>query len=316
MQCYLHLGMIGINYKTADLVLREAVARGAQSLAGEKRLFFRHPTILLSTCNRTEIYFSAEDLSEAHNDLLSFLRQQIQIPFEQKLYSFFGLDCFTHLCRVTAGLDSAILAETEIQRQVKGAYAEACEILALPSCVHYVFQKALRVAKTARSCFFLERGALFEMLWRLATEVFSDLSKKRILLVGYSEVNRRFFAFLERRRVFNVKFCTKTGHGCSREELLRWHAYDLICCATKADGYLIQGEGRKKHLIFDLSVPRNVDPKIRGNVLLYNIEQIDQLIEQKRTPSLEQSEIFVEQYALRLARLYREKAERIPLPIS
>lgn len=94
--CSLKIGVIGLNHETADLVFREAVAKGAAILAGEKAIFFPHPTILLSTCNRMEIYFSGEDLAEVHSDLLERLRRQIPEAFAHRLYSYFGLDCFTH----------------------------------------------------------------------------------------------------------------------------------------------------------------------------------------------------------------------------
>src|SRR5690554_1094898 len=116
----LSVGVLGVNHKTANLPLREAIARAVVNL---KSIFLPLQIVILSTCNRTEIYFSAEDLTEGHSHLLSFLRKAIDVPFEQAFYSFFGMDCFFHLCRVAAGLDSAIFAESEIQRQVRVAYS-------------------------------------------------------------------------------------------------------------------------------------------------------------------------------------------------
>jgi glutamyl-tRNA reductase len=316
--CLLRVGVIGINFKTADLELREAVARGAESLSEEKRLFFKHPTVLLSTCNRTEIYFSAEDLAEAHSDLLSLLRSQIEAPFEQRLYSYFGIDAFTHLCRVASGLDSAILAETEIQRQVKVAYTKAAAVIRLSPSLHYAFQKSLKVAKEVRSTQFLDRGAptLFGTMWRLITDVLGDLRKCKVLLIGYSEINRGFASFLSHKGSFDVSLCTRSPERIAgakgREILSRWQEYDLIVSAAKAEGYLIEGEGREKQLIFDLSVPRTVDPTIQ-KAALFNIEQIDQLIEKRRKGNicqLEKCEALVEERVQCLARLYREKLER------
>lgn len=318
--CVLRVGVLGINYKTAELPLREAIAKGAQSLAGERSLFFPHPTILLSTCNRTEIYFSADDLAQVQSDLLALLRGQIEEPFEHRLYSYFGIDCFAHLCRVTAGLDSAILAETEIQRQVKIAYAKASEVLVMPSCLHYLFQKAMKVAKSVRSQLALERGAptLFGTLWQIACQELGDLTKMKILLVGYSEIHRGFASFLAYKGVSEITYCTTFPERvpeksvCGREELKNWGDYDLISCASQAEGFLIKGKGKKRHLIFDLSVPRNVDPEMKG-VILYNIEQIDQMIEQKKfmeSDSLERLESLLWENVILLARLYREKMEK------
>lgn len=142
MDCPLRIGVIGLNHKTAHLALRETFARAALRLQNEMGLFFPHATIVLSTCNRTEIYFSSPDLSECHSELLSFLRSEhLDEPFEHRLYSYFGIDCLSHLCLVASGLDSAIVAETEIQRQVKMSYLRSSERAQLPSSLHFLFKK-------------------------------------------------------------------------------------------------------------------------------------------------------------------------------
>jgi len=313
--------VIGISYKTAELPLREEFARVTQKIGGERALFFKHPTVLLSTCNRTEIYFSAEDLSDAHSDLLAFFRRYFDEPFEHRLYTYFGVDCFAHLCRVASGLDSAILAETEIQRQVKLAYARSAKALPLPSCIHYLFQKSLRVAKEARSAISLERGAstLFGALWQIAEGHFADLKKTKILLVGYSEINRGFGAFLHRRGIRNFFLATRRPKEVvmegaiakGRELLASWRDFDWIVCAAKSEEYLIRGNGSGQ-LLCDLSVPRNVDPSIEG-ATVWNIEQIDQSVEQNRCleeESVERAEETIQVCVFRLAHAYRTKCER------
>lgn len=305
----LSIGVLGINFKTADLQLREAIARGAQSLSGERAIFFRHPQVLLSTCNRTEVYFSAEDLASAHSDLLAHLRMQVADPFEHRLYSYFGIDCFAHLCRVAAGLDSAIFAETEIQRQVKVAYAQAGH---LSSSLHYAFQKALKVSKVIRSEHRLERGVptLYGVLWRLA-----EWKNKRILLVGYSEINRGFASFLMHKGIDGFFLCTRNpklvrlegAHVRDRSVLHSWQEYDLIVCASKTEQFLITGQGHSRHCIFDLSVPRNVDPEVGKTATLYNI---DQLIEQKTEPGLERCETILWDNVVKLTQIFLLKTRR------
>lgn len=320
-ECVFKIGLIGINYKTADLPLREIVSMTAESLRGEKALFFPHPTVLLNTCNRTEIYFSALDLADAHQELLGFLKKGIQAPFEQKLYTFFGFDCFVHLSRVAAGLDSAILAESEIQRQVKTAYLKAKGALFLPSCLHYAFQKALHVSKAVRSHLTFDHDAptLYGTLIRLAEKTLGNLGEKKILLIGNSEINRGFALFLEKRGVDSFVFCTKDpskikGRAIDRSQIECWREFDLIVSASQADGYLVKGNGGKRHLIFDLSVPRTVDPALKNfpEVFLYNIEEINQMIEEKRVArkeTLDECEEKVYEHVYRLARLYRKKVE-------
>ncbi len=313
LQCVLQVGVIGISFKTAGLPLREAFARAAEVFADERAYFFPNPVICLSTCERVEFYFSAPDLAEAQIHLLTWLKKTIAEPFEHQPYTYFGLDAFVHLCRVTSGLDSAVVGESDIQRQVKVAYARAPE--RLPSCLHYVFQKALRVSKGVRSqtaC----TANLYSAVWKILGEHSVNIFQSPILLVGYSEWNRGLLSFLQHKGVQNISLITQSPDQIhlpipvyGREELARWTAYDLIFCATTATDYLICGASHRKHLIFDLGVPRNVDPAVglQEGIFLYNIEQIDQQLE----PSLSSpSEEQVREHALRLARLYRAKILR------
>jgi glutamyl-tRNA reductase len=319
----LKIGVLGLSHKTANLAFREEAARGANALAGERALFFPHPMILLSTCNRTEIYFSAHDLSEAHSDLLAWLRRYMEWPFEHRLYSFFGIDCFAHLARVTAGLDSAIVAESEIQRQVKVAYETAAKLMELPACVHYVFQKALKVGKQVRRQFAFTGGALTlcRAVWEIAN-TYLDVTRAKILLIGYSEINRGMAQFLAQRGVSEMSLVTRTPSrvslaGCTtfgRSELARVSSYDLVIAATHSDHHLIEGPLSSRPLIFDLSVPRNVDPLLGQKTPLYNIEMLHHWIEQKK--ALESNQLLQAADALvehveRLSALYAEKTERL-----
>lgn len=298
----LNIGVLGINFKTADLQLREAMARGAQNLH-----FFHHPIVVLSTCNRTEIYFSAEDLASAHSDLLAYFRNVIEVPFEHRLYSYFGMDCFAHLCRVASGLDSAILAETEIQRQVKVAYSQGKE---LPSCMHYAFQKALKVGKVVRNHLDVTGPTLYSTLWQL-----TEWKNKRILLVGYSEINRGFASFLMHKGIEGFSLSTRYPesvriegiHVYDRSILERWQEYDLIVCASKAEEYLIAGRSDASHCIFDLSVPRNVDPEVGKTATLYNI---DQLGSQSEAQHFDRCEALLWENVVRLTRIFRFKTRR------
>lgn len=315
MDCPLRVGIVGINFKTADLPLREAVARSATGLLGEAGLFFPHPAIVLSTCNRCEIYFSSPDLAEAHIDLLRFFKREIAFDFEHRLYSYFGFHCLLHLCRVASGLDSAIVAETEIQRQVKCAYLAASRG-ALPSELHFLFQKSLKVGKEIRTaCPTIQGGeTIFKIIWDLIREV--DLKAARILFVGNSETNRALIRFLERRGMRKAHLCTRyPGEEeqypvFGREILSSWGEYDLLFCASQSDEYLVRpGGGGRGCRIFDLGVPRNVDPEVGKEASLYNIEQLDFLLKERGGQALDlfNLEERVRGLVLRLCSAYRKR---------
>lgn len=317
----MHVGVLGINYKTAQLAMHEAIAKGAFSVFQEKSNLFPCPVVLLATCNRTELYFSADDISSAERSLLSLLERHVGPILSRSLYSYYDTDCFAHLCRVASGLDSAIFMETEILRQVKMAYTSACGRFNLPKGLHYIFQKAFKVAKTIRSRFQIQKGSptLFNTLWQITEKHFPEMARQRVLLVGYSETHRRLGAFLERKGVLDLTFCTRKPESvrehkaCGREQLQDWNAYDLISCASQSNAFLIQGKGKKKHLIFDLGVPRNVDPEVESEeVVLFNIEQINRAMEQKKElclDLLEKAEECLWENVGRLSSLYQVKSD-------
>lgn len=300
------IGVLGVNHKTADLGLREAIARVAREMHANP--FFPYPIVLLSTCNRTEIYFSGEDLAAVQSHLLSFFRKQIDALFEQAFYSFFGIDCFFHLCKVAAGLDSAIFAESEIQRQVKLAYANEKD---LPFAIHFVFQKALKISKEIRSKREPKSSpSLYNALWRL-----TDWQNRNILLVGYSQINQGLLSFLIHKGISAITLCTRTAAKVhwegirigDRNLLNQWQDYEIIVCAAEADRYLIEGQTEKKAVIFDLSVPRNVNPNV--NAKIYNIEEIHHWIlkQQENGDLLEKDESIIWQNVIRLTKIYRAK---------
>ena len=325
MHCFLQVGVLGINHKTASLHVRELLARASEQIAGQKALFFQHATIVLSTCNRTEVYFSAADLAQAHSDLLAFFRAAVKAPFEHCLYSYFGIHCFWHLCRVTAGLDSAILAETAVQRQVKLAYLSAAQNLKLPGCMHYVFQKGFHIAKAVRHARMLNQKAFdfHGTIWHIANEHFrEDLFSRSILFIGYSEMNRGLIAYLKQKGMRRLTLSTRYYQdlrleGCiigGRDLLNAWQGFDWVICAAQSKEYLLSGKGVDGQLIMDLSVPRNVDPELQ-RVRLFNIEEIQKMaVERCKSRGMaghvRQSERLIHEKVHLSARLYRAKRER------
>lgn len=326
--CLLQIGVLGINFKTASLELHEEMARAAESLSGEKGRFFQFPTVVLSTCNRTEIYFGGYDLAAIHSDLLAWFRPILSASFSYRVYSYFGMECFIHLCRVTAGLDSAILAETEIQRQVKESYQRRAARFPLSSALHYTFQKALKVGKMIRNQFplFQESQSLFSTIWRLASSFFEYPLSERVLFVGYSEINRSLLARFVRRGFSHLTLCTQHPLAVEaklpcpvvgREALASWPDFSFIICSSRADHYLIPGPGAFGRLVFDLSVPRIVDPSVGFISRLYNMEQINEHLAAQRKQEeakVQKSEELVRATACRLARIYKNKTLKIGMP--
>lgn len=317
----MHIGVLGISYKSAEIDVRECVAKACRFRIAEN-----YPCVVLSTCNRSEIYFSADNLADRHSDLLHALREEIPIPFEHKLYSFFGFDCFMHLARVTAGLDSAIIAESEIQRQVKVAYEQTMVNYSLPSCMHYLFQKSLKLGKKVRSDFSFAQNqvSIPKILFQIKEVVHRpDVS---ILFIGNSEINRKVIDYFKRKGLKNLTLCTRNPDSARQifehdelkllpwDKISSWQDYPIVICGSNAPHCLIDSptENLQTRLIFDLSVPRNVHPSLSRHprLILLNMEQLTGLIvkqQEKNLQEIERAENVIVQGVQRYHFSYRQK---------
>ncbi|MCP5503685.1 MAG: glutamyl-tRNA reductase [Chlamydiales bacterium] len=284
----MQVGIVGINHKSSALPLREALAKAFQ------KAFEKKEGVLLSTCNRTEFYFCARSLAETQMEILFLLREEMEQSFEHALYSYFGHDCFNHLGRVVSGLDSAIFGESDIQRQVKLAYENAREKGKLPHEMHYLFQKGLKIGKELRSSFLMAKKgkALPYVIHEILEKNGRSVEESQVLFVGNSAINRKLISFFQFRGARKLTLCTRMEKGefpkVSVENwdiLEKWDNYDVVICGTYHKSHIIKKSkcSFKETLLFDLSVPRNIDPKLgmHPNLKLYNIDQIGKLAQKK-----------------------------------
>ena len=306
----MNIAVLGVNRFSCALPLREAFARACLGLSREERL--DPACILLATCDRTEIYFSAPDLKSAHSRLLDVLGHQIP------LYAYFDADCFHHLARVTAGLESAVIGETEIQRQVKVAYERGSLCESLPSCMHFLFQKCLKIGKQARSFFPIHpRSSLERMILDLTRRFFD--SNFSLLFVGNSEINRKIHACLG----LSATVCTRSpmqAQGFEKvvswEELDSWQHYDMVISATEAADYALTAPSTRPEcrtrLIVDLSLPRIVDPAIKAQagITLLNIEEMESLLDKNKRQAplvLQEVEEMIRQEVIKQLDIFERK---------
>ncbi len=304
------VGVLGANHTSLDLRQRELFARLCTKLFSPENLEEKERGfVLLSTCNRTEIYFSGEDLALTHSFILSLLRKELPTGFDNHFYSYFAADCFLHLAQVTLGMNSAIIAETEIQGQVKSAYEAAKSHLVLSSTMHFMFQKALKVGKKIRTDLQLGRGMpdLEQLVFSITKKHFPDLSDKRVLFVGASEVNCKIIPLFQAEKPGSITICNRSSQ---RKKILQenlgievkswnyvsfWQHYDVVILGTKCPDYLLRAMdwGESKHIVIvDLSIPRNADPLLGGlpYVHLYNIDEVDEMVRSRRQLKLEEVE--------------------------
>lgn len=280
----MRIGVVGMSYRSSELSLRESFINAMRHIQKEES-----EVVILTTCHRTEIYFTAKHLEQFCDEIL--LKMGLSQEAQTAIYRYFGERCFRHLASVVCGADSLIFGESEIQRQVKIAYLHASR--PLNSALHYLFQKALKIGKQVRSttAFPKSQTTIESTLF----EVVQNLKSCSILFIGHSDINRKIAMFLKRQGMDHLVVATR--HEGSLDpvykkqlcfnQLSEWTKFDIVIAATQSNSYLIDLNDLNKienrcRLIVDLSVPRSVDPSLKKAVPLLNIEDLNSLILAKK----------------------------------
>jgi glutamyl-tRNA reductase len=303
---------LGLSHHTAPLSLRERLAltegRAASVLSA---LISEEPITeasALSTCNRTELYLVASDSVEAETAALGVLAREASIrPTELlgPLYSLRGSDAAAHLFRVTAGLDSMIVGEAEIQGQVKRSYELALVEGASGPVLNRLFRGALTAGKRARTDTAIgEKGvSIPSVAVELAQRSIGDLRERRVLLVGAGETSELTARALAARGVQAVFVANRRhnraiglaerfgGTAVTIEEMpAQLELADIVVSTTNSPHHLIERSemelvmkernGRDLILI-DLAVPRDIDPACRDlvGVTLHDVDDVQAIVE-------------------------------------
>jgi glutamyl-tRNA reductase len=303
---------LGISHKTAPLELRERVAVTEGRAAGVIRELVEAPEVqeaaAISTCNRTELYLVAPDGVAAESLALGVLAREAEIrPTELvgHLYSLRATDAAAHLFRVTAGLDSMIIGEAEIQGQVKRAYELALVEGATGPVLNRLFRGALAAGKRARSETGISQKGLSvpSVAVELAQRALGDLSKRLVLVIGAgetAELTARALAgrgvepalIANRRYDRAIGLAQRFGGRAVRFEDLpgQMAEADIVVASTSSPHHVIEREelaqvmaarhGRPL-LLIDLAVPRDIHPDCRDveGVSLHDMDDLQTLVE-------------------------------------
>lgn len=303
---------LGISHKTAPLELRERLALTEGRAVGVLAELLEADEVLeaasISTCNRTELYLLAADPVDAESEALSALARVAEIrPTElvSHLYSLRGSDAVEHLFRVTAGLESMIVGEAEIQGQVKRAYELALVEDATGPILNRLFRGALAAGKRARTETALSERALSvpQVAVELARRTLGELEERRVLVVGAGETAELTARALSARGVDAVFIANRHydraiglaerfgGRAVRFEELpeLLLDA-DIVVSSTSSPHHVIEREeleqviasrGGRPLLLMDLAVPRDVAPSCRelATVTIHDMDDLQALVE-------------------------------------
>ena len=303
---------LGVSHRTAPLELRERLALTEGRAAGVLNGLVGEGPITeaaaVSTCNRTEIYVVASDTVEAETAALGVLAREASIPPTEllgPLYSKRGHDAAAHLFRVTAGLDSMIVGEAEIQGQVKRAYELALVEGATGAVLNRLFRGALAAGKRARSETAIgEKGvSIPSVAVELAQRSLGDLPSRRVLLLGAGETSELTARALSARGVEAVFVANRRynraiglaqrfgGTAVRIDELpAQLERADIVVSTTDSPHHLIERSdldlvmrqrADRPLLLIDLAVPRDIDPECRElpTVTLHDVDDVQAIVE-------------------------------------
>src|SRR5213082_3196611 len=198
----MNLFCVGLSHHNADVEAREYFAGHVESDRALRNCGCNE-ALVLSTCNRVEVYAASEKRVSTDEIARCLVRDDSSHRFAPPFYRYEGEKCAQHLFRVASGLDSMVVGETEILGQAKRAYEAARASGAAGPYLHRLFQRAFRVAKQVRTNTEISRGAVSigSVTVELAGKIFGDLTKCKVLLLGAGEASER-----------TAKPCTWSGH--------------------------------------------------------------------------------------------------------
>ena len=309
----MHLFLLGVSHRTAPVDLRERldfssrdVGAAVESLAARSSAA---ESVVLSTCNRSEIYTASNDPERAREELVAFLGDYHQLPHDVFLPHLFAHDdvaAVRHLFRVAAGLDSLVVGEPQILGQVKDAFQAAAERHCTGPLLNKAFHWAFGVGKRVRSETALGEGAVSVSFAAvsLARKIFGRLDGRRVLVIGAGEISGLTAQHLRSHGVAEIVITSRTtahadalaaavgGHTVPWDEMRQAMARaDIVVTATgsqrpiifREDVEAVRGRRRTEPLfIIDVAVPRDVHPAVTEieQVFLYNVDDLQGVVEE------------------------------------
>lgn len=303
--------VVGLNHKSAPVDIREKLAFSASSVPIALSQFsHRFPSaevVILSTCNRVEIYVATPDKSVTDEGVYGFLGDYHGMEksmFVEHWYCYRGVDVVSHLFQVTSSLDSMVLGESQIIAQVKEAYITAKEEECTDKVLNKLFQHALTVAKTIHTDSSIGHGkvSISSVAVEFAKRIFQDFGDKVVFIIGAGEMCELVLKSLCAEGIETVMVTNRSygkaellaneyGGDAIKYDLLDDYLpkADIVISSTSAPHYVISPEhiregvkSRRGNPMFliDIAVPRDIDPDVgkMNNIYLYNIDDLNSVV--------------------------------------
>ncbi|MDN7245905.1 glutamyl-tRNA reductase [Planococcus shenhongbingii] len=308
----MHTLVVGVNYRSAPVEIREKLSfieaelpQAMQALKEQKSIL---ENVIVSTCNRTEIYAVVDQLHTGRYYVKQFLADYFGIPQEslsQYLFVHEQQEAVEHLFRVTAGIDSMVLGETQILGQVRNSFLAGQEYGTTGTVFNQLFKQAVTLAKRAHSETAIGENAVSVSYAavELGKKIFGTLKNKHVVILGAGKMGELAIKNLQGSGADNVTVINRTldkaealaekfnGRALPMSQLqCALLEADILISSTGATDYVIDFELmqfveklRKGKPLFmvDIAVPRDVDPRIAdlSNVFLYDIDDMQGIVE-------------------------------------
>lgn len=316
----MNLQVLFCNHQTADLNLRERLAFSSPEQLDRAYTELRRrcpdsEVIVISTCNRVELYLAQEQVEDAPTPrhIAQFLSEFHDVPLDDflgDLLALTGPDAVRHLFEVVCSIDSMVLGESQIVAQVKAAYETAARAEASGPLTNALFQRALQVSARVRRETRLSEGRVSiasVAVGEFARNIFDGFTDKSVLVLGAGEMAQETLRYLTTEGVGRVIVCNRSfdrarqiagefrGEARPWEELDRWLGeVDIVVAATGASLPVVTREqfaavrrrtGERPVFLLDLGAPRDIDPAVGGiddEVFLYDIDDLEATCERNR----------------------------------
>lgn len=334
----MNIQVIGLNHKTAPIQIREKLAFSSECLGVALKALCACDSIqeglILSTCNRVEIYAVVNDTQKGLSSLKGFIcnfHKLEQGEINKHMYAFHNAEAITHLFKVVSSLDSMILGETQIFGQVKDAYFKARELNAVGRNLSSIFEEAIKAGKRVRTQTQIGKGAvsISTAAIELAKKIFEELKGKKVLIIGTGKIGELVIKNLYSRGISMVLVANRTfekaqelaeafnGQAINFEgitEALKDRNTDILISSTSAPHFILDAQKlrlimqQRNHsplFIIDLGVPRNIDPQANAieNIYLYNIDDLAKVRDaniKERTQEAKRAEQIIESHISQL----------------
>lgn len=336
--------LVGVNHKTAPVEIRERLAFTEDACSDSLRAFVDGEIVqeglIVSTCNRVEVLTTIKGTSdeEGFERIAGFLSANRRIPrgeFNDHLYSYANEGAVRHLFRVASSLDSMVVGEPQVLGQVRRAYSLALSAGTAGRVLNRLVHQTFHVAKRIRSETGIAASAVSVsyMAVELGRKVFDSLKNQTVLLIGAGEMAEHSARHLVNSGVSRVLVTNRTPETAQRiaEQFggsavdfgqLTKHLSeaDIIICSTGAPEYVVTPQMAKQALelrrnrpsfYIDISVPRNIDPKVAeiGNLFVFDIDDLEAVITsniREREREAERAELIVDAEVMRFQQSLRQ----------